>query len=260
MKQLKLLFLFNVFFLNTSLYGQVESEPICIGEKFIIKSKVLNQEREIFIRLPQNYENTDSIYPIHYVLDGEATFSSYSSIVELKSHNKEIPKAITIGIPNIDRNFDFDPRGNGVNFLEFITKELIPFVDKKYRTNKKRIIIGYSLGGNFVMYAFFNGTEFFNMFLSGSPYRLDLFLNYDMDSFNDNGETKKIVYTSMGNNDQAKQLEFFNVFCDQLEKKNNSSVDFKYEVVANRNHDNNFLINWQDGLDYFYKDWRNESK
>ena len=118
--------------MNTSLFGQVVTEPICIGEKIVFNSKILNQEREILIKLPENYKTTNSIFPVHYVLDGEIIFNSYSSIAELKSQNEEIPAAIIIGIPNVDRGFDLNPRANGVNFLDFITKELIPYIDKKY--------------------------------------------------------------------------------------------------------------------------------
>ena len=79
-----------------------------------------------------------------------------------------------------------------------------------------------------------------------------------MDLFWDNLKTKKTFYTSMGSKDQAKQLEFFNVFCGQFGQKNNELMDFKYEITKNRDHDNNFLINWQDGLDYIYRDWNIE--
>lgn len=62
----------------------------------------------------------------------------------------------------------------------------------------------------------------------------------------------------MGNRDKIDQLEFFSNFCDYYKENKNESVDFKSEVVLNRDHDNNFLINWQDGLEYFYKDWKPE--
>ena len=211
MNRLKFLVLINIFIGSTS-FGQVVNKPICIGEKIAIRSEVLNQDREILIKLPENYKNTDLTFPTHYVLDGDIIFYSYSSIVELKSKNGDIPEAIVIGIPNIDRNFDLNPRANGDNFLNFITKELIPYIDNKYRTNENRILTGYSMAGNFVIYTLLNGHDSFNMFLSGSPYRLDIYKDSQMDLFWDNLKTKKTFYTSMGSKDQAKQLEFFNVF------------------------------------------------
>lgn len=258
MKKVKLLILIQVFLLNTSLSGQEVMKSICIGEKFIIKSKILNQERKIFIALPKDYEEENTSFPVHYVLDGDITFRSYSSIVNLKSHSEEIPKAIVVGIPNIDRHFDLDPRQNGINFLNFITNELIQYIDKNYKTNKDRVLIGYSMSGNFAMHTFLSDQESFNMFLSGSPYRLDLYDRSHIANLLNNIKTKKTIYTSMGSKDRPKQIDFFRVFCDSFEKIDNSLVDFKYEIVSNRNHDSNYLLNWQDGLNYLYRDWKTD--
>ncbi|WP_158870202.1 alpha/beta hydrolase [Maribellus comscasis] len=254
MKQIEILILLNILLLSTSLFGQV-FEPICIGEKMIFDSKILKQEREIFIKIPENYENIDLEFPVHYVLDGEIIFNSYSAIAELKAQNDEIPEAIIVGIPNIDRGYDLNPKANGVNFLDFMTTELIPYIDNRYRTNENRVLVGYSMAGNFVVYTLLTGQELFNIFLSGSPYRLDMYKSELIDSFTNNLKTKKTLYTSIGSIDQTKQLEFFNTFCSRFGQENNDLLNFKYEVVVNRDHNNNFLINWQDGLDYIYRDW-----
>ena len=259
MERFKILFLISVFLMNTALFAQVVTEPICIGEKLIFKSKILNQDRDILIQLPENYNNTTSDFPVHYVLDGEIIFNSYSSIAALKAQNEEIPAAIIIGIPNIDRGFDLNPGANGDNFLAFITKELIPYIDKRYRTNENRVLTGYSMAGNFVIYTLLTGQEAFNMFLSGSPFRLDMYTSAQIDSFIHNLKSKRILYTSIGRIDQAKQVEFFKVFCEQFDEKANGFVDFKYEYASNRHHNNNFLINWQDGMDYLYRDWKIEN-
>jgi predicted alpha/beta superfamily hydrolase len=111
------------------------------------------------------------------------------------------------------------------------------------------------MAGNFVFYTLLTGQKSFNMFISGSPYRLDMYIGEPIDSFINNLNPGKTLYTSMGSEDQSRQLDFFNTFCNQLAQKNNGLLDFKYEVAENRDHNNNFLINWQDGLDYIYKDW-----
>lgn len=260
MNQLKTLLLIAVFLMNTSIFAQEAIEKICIGEKIKFRSEILNQVREISIKLPENYEDQDLSFPVHYVLDGEIIFNSYSSITELKAQNEEIPAALIIGIANIDRRFDLNPRANGGKFLDFITKELIPYIDKQYRTNNDRVLTGYSMAGNYVIYALLNSQESFNMYLAGSPYRLDMYTNVDIDNLMQNLKSTKTLYTSIGSTDRVKQVQFFNLFCEQFDKKNKALINFKYEVVANRNHDNNFLINWQDGLDYIYKDWKPTTK
>uniref|UniRef100_UPI00321729BF alpha/beta hydrolase n=1 Tax=uncultured Draconibacterium sp. TaxID=1573823 RepID=UPI00321729BF len=260
MKQIQLIILVIVLFISTPLLGQVANEPICIGEKIVLKSDILNQDREIYIYLPKDYDTSDLKYSTHYVLDGEIIFFSYSGIVEIKSQNEDIPEAIVIGIPNINRGFDLNSNANGHNFLKFVTQELIPYIDNNYRTNENRVLTGYSMAGNFVIYALLSGQDYFNMFLSGSPYRLDMYTDETIGSFFDSLKSKKTLYTSIGSKDRAKQLEIYNTFCMQFSKESNRFLDFKHEVVMNRDHDNNFLINWQDGLDYIYKDWDKEKK
>ena len=253
-----MLILIHSLLLGTSVFGQVKDGPICIGDKFIIKSEILNQDREIFIALPEKYDEVNGSYPVHYALDGNATFRSYSSIVNLKSGIGEIPEAIVVGIPNIDRNKDLDPRVNGPNFLDFITKELIPHIDRKYSTNNNRLLMGYSLSGNFAIYTFLNDTASFDMFLSGAPYRLDLYGKDDIEKMLNQVNTMKSVYASMGSMDRTKQLEFFKIFCESIENINMDLVEFRYEIVSNRDHDNNYLLNWQDGLDHLYRDWKKD--
>lgn len=55
-------------------------------------------------------------------------------------------------------------------FLGFIKKELIPFVESKYRISKTdRAIFGYSLGGLFSLYCLFESPETFQRYFAGSP-------------------------------------------------------------------------------------------
>lgn len=259
MTKTNILTLLAVFFLSFSLLAQKAPEPINIGEKIVLKSEILKQERDIFIAMPDNYKDTDTSFPVHYVLDGEIIFKSYSAIAEIKSGD-HIPAAIIVGIPNINRGHDLNPKANGVNFLNFITTELIPYIDKNYRTNKKRVFTGYSMAGNYVIYALLHKPEYFDMYISGSPFRLDMYNADKIKASLESIKTKKVLYTSMGDKDRADQLEHFKVFCNDLAKLNKGLVDFKHEIAPNRNHDTNFLINWQDGLDYIYKNRKSTEK
>lgn len=166
---------FALLFVLQGSFGQNSNKPICFGEKITVKSEVLNQDRDIQIRLPDDYDTSNEEYTVHYVLDGEITFTCYSSIVQLKYFSRKIPKAIVVGIPNVNRSFDMNPKENATNFLKFITHELIPEIDTKYRTNTKRILTGYSMAGNFVINALLHQSNYFDMFLSGSPYRHDIY-------------------------------------------------------------------------------------
>jgi len=45
----------------------------------------------------------------------------------------------------------------------------MPFIDKKYRTNKEKAIYGYSMGGMFTTYILFNRPDLFDMVFIGAP-------------------------------------------------------------------------------------------
>lgn len=226
-----------------------------LGEKFVLQSEVLNQDREILVSLPPDYESGDGSYPVHFILDAEITFEAYAGVVHLMHMADQIPDAIVVGIPNIDRSYDLDFMRNGAKFLEFITRELIPVIDSAYRTADERLIAGYSLAGNYVMYAFFNGHEYFTRFLSGSPYGLYLFyksLNLLPEAF----PKPKAVYASMGREDKQEQVGPYLDFCKELEQISIQGFEFRYDILDHRNHDTNILPNWEDGLTYLYRNWK----
>ena len=67
-----------------------------------------------------------------------------------------MPALIVVGIGNTDRTRDLTPSrakvesyptsGGGDKFLEFIQSELIPEIEKRYRTAPYRIFAGHSFG------------------------------------------------------------------------------------------------------------------
>lgn len=242
-------------FVSLSAFGQEGKDPLVLGEKFMLKSEILKQEREILVSLPPDYEAGEKSYPVHFILDAEITFEAYSGVVHLMHLAGQIPDAIVVGIPNIDRNYDLDFLRNGSDFLEFITRELIPVIDSSYRTKEDRLMAGYSVAGNYVMYAFFTGREYFSRYLSGSPYGLFLFYAKHLYNLPDKFPKTQVVYTSMGKADLQDQFGPFQEFCQELDQTSIEGFDFKYEVVDHRNHETNILPNWYDGLAFLYKDW-----
>ncbi|AGH44804.1 alpha/beta hydrolase [Paraglaciecola psychrophila] len=59
--------------------------------------------------------------------------------------------------------------GGANNFLDFIEKELIPYVNKSYRTNNFKILSGHSLGGLLTVYALQSRPYLFQAHFAFSP-------------------------------------------------------------------------------------------
>ena len=132
------------------------------AQKKVIESKILGEKRALFVRLPENYNDSAAAYPVLYILDGQMLIENpYKKIFDGLAENNEIPDVIMVGIANRgflrgSRSRDFHPGGNGAeNFLKFIKQELISFIDENFRTNDCRVLMGHSSAGLFTLFALF---------------------------------------------------------------------------------------------------------
>jgi predicted alpha/beta superfamily hydrolase len=146
-----------------------------IYEEF--NSAKLGETRKIKIQLPRNYEaNTNKVYPIVLVLDGDYLFEPVAGLVDYYSYWEEMPEAIVIGIIQ-DRTRDDDgfygetyfPEDTGANFFEFIGLELMPYIDRKFRTAKFILAVGHEYTANFINYYLFKSPPLFNGYIVLSP-------------------------------------------------------------------------------------------
>ncbi|MFC1724443.1 alpha/beta hydrolase-fold protein [candidate division KSB1 bacterium] len=177
MKKLGII-LFTIFLLCPCfLFAQNDGEPLTFGEHKKVYSRILNEERSIFISLPFGYERGRKEYPVLYITDGESyNFLRASGLVRYFARGG-FPAMITVGIPNTKRSRDLAPApmefleesGGGGDFLKFIGEELIPFIDKNYRTTDYRILYGASAGGDFTIYSLFTKPEYFSAYIASSP-------------------------------------------------------------------------------------------
>ncbi|MDO3640524.1 alpha/beta hydrolase-fold protein [Mucilaginibacter sp. L3T2-6] len=153
--------------------AQKADNRIVIGTVDTIQSKVLNEKRLLLIHVPEGAKS--GRFPVLYILDGESHF--YSAVGIVNQMAGVIPDMIIVGITNTVRDRDLtptavkdkNPSGGGENFLGFIQKELIPYVDSKYPTAPYRIFSGHSLGGLTVMNAFLTHGNLFNAYIAIDP-------------------------------------------------------------------------------------------
>jgi predicted alpha/beta superfamily hydrolase len=166
-------------------FNQVKSqnvEQIVIGTKQLLHSKILNEAREYWIHLPESYHNSAASYkkyPVLVVLDGNTHFNYITGIVSYMSGIGKIPEMIVVSIQNVDRRRDFTPdktitvrannSGGGDKFISFLEDELIPELNRKYRTAPYRILFGHSLGGLLATHAYMKEKTLFNSFISVDP-------------------------------------------------------------------------------------------
>lgn len=153
-------------------------------DSFKIYSKVFDKERKILIYTPREYDKKpDSKYEVIYVFDAQTRgyFDNVHSSLSFLN-NSQFPM-IVVGIISEIRNKDFLPKneypetfedysgnlGDADKFICYLENELIPYIDKNYRTLPKRISIGHSNGATFITYCLLKNPWIFDAYIAISP-------------------------------------------------------------------------------------------
>jgi predicted alpha/beta superfamily hydrolase len=165
----------------------VGTKPFVLGVIDAIHSDILHERRVLNIYLPEGYATDDTArYPVVYLLDGSADedFIHVAGLYQFNNFSwiNRVPKSIVVGIANVDRKRDFTfqssvaperkqfpSSGHSGQFIDFIEKELQPFIDRKYRAAKGKTIIGQSLGGLLATEILFKRPGLFDQYIIISP-------------------------------------------------------------------------------------------
>lgn len=240
-------------------YSQA-NEKICIGEKIKITSTILGHERDIFVYLPPEYDQSNQTYPVIYTTDAENSFMLMSSMVEIFPKGGILPNAIVVGIANRgqqERYLDFAPvikdkpeSGRAELFIDFFEKELFPYIEKNYRTQPFRIVYGHSFLGMFACHVFLTHPELFNGYIVSSP---DLrWINDELKSSKIKMSRPTFVYISKGS-DERPSAEI-NSFVTLI--KSMDILTYMYAENKGESHQSNGVISIINGLRFIYTDWR----
>lgn len=162
-----------------------EGRPIIAGQSFTLPSMVMGEDREINVWTPPEYKHTDKSYSVLYVLDGgiEQDFPHISGLAQLGAMNWNYEKLIVVGVksgirlnelahtPTDVRYINAEPERQGQShiFSEYLRTEILPYVEKNYRTGPRRAVMGESLAGLFVTELFLKHPDSFTDYVAISP-------------------------------------------------------------------------------------------
>ena len=230
------------------------AKPFVLGTVEELSSKELSEKRILNIYLPEGYNQNDSThYPVIYLLDGSADedFIHIAGLVQFANFSwvNILPKSIVVGIANVDRKRDFTfpttveadkkdfpTTGSSAKFISFIEKELQPFIDRKYKTNPDKMLIGESLGGLLATEILFKKPQLFNRYIIVSPslwWDKESLLSIQPKALSADTAKRTDVYIAVG-----KEGDIMENDAKQLNS------------ILNKNNKNNLLVNFQ----YFEKE------
>jgi len=248
---LTLLFFTNLL-LGQELPDKISETDFSIGKTVYVKSKVLDETRELNIYLPSSY-SADSIktYPVIYLMDGsrDEDFIHISGIVQFGSFSwiNMIPESIVVGIGNIDRKRDFTypsqnkldqeefpTSGQSEKFIDFLEKELQPFIDSTYKTTEMKTIIGQSLGGLLATEILLKKPDLFDNYIIVSPslwWDDERLLDFQSTSY----DSTKSVYIAGGKEGEVMERTAKELY-DKLKKNQKQNTNLYYEFLEDKTH------------------------
>lgn len=194
--------------------------------------------------------------------------------------NTTCPELIIIAIPNTNRYRDltpFDPANDKIDssgieqFSLFLESELIPYIDKSYKTLQHRTLIGHSLAGSFVLNTLINHQNLFTNYLAIDPglklhdYR---FFDYAIEKIRNNSFKNKSLFMTVANT-MPEAMDTLSVLTDtswttstirsnlkfakDVKKCTNNELNYQWKYYTNENHLSIPTISEYDGLKHFFR-------
>lgn len=162
-----------------------KATPLIIGDTFTIDSRILGERRRINVYSPPGYTQSRAArLPVLYMPDGGMAedFLHVAGLVQVSVGNGTMRPFLLVGIENTERRRDLTgptenesdkkiaPRvGGSEAFRQFIRNELMPAVNRRYRTTGETAIVGESLAGLFVVETFLREPDLFSTYIAFDP-------------------------------------------------------------------------------------------
>lgn len=218
-------------------------------------STTLSEQRELLIHLPNNYKENKALrYPVLYLLDGQRNFAHTIGTLDLLNQSGMAQEMIIVAIKNTHRTRDFTPTydesynewgisGGADNFLDFIEKELIPYINETYRANNFKIVSGHSLGGLFSIYALQSRPELFQAHFAFSPslwwHKQIIFKKAESVLLNSD-ELNTYLYLNMGN-EGGHMLSSYERYTKLLNSQSRKGFKFHFDLDTSETHNTTAL-------------------
>lgn len=243
-------------------------EPVTIGESQAIHSDVLGEDRDYQVHLPDSYRwAKQRRYPVLYVLDGKTHFAHTSASVGFLAEHGEIPEMIVVAIASTIRVRDFTQSdwpeawiggGGADDFKRFLSTELIPEVERRYRTDGFRVLSGHSAGGQFALYCLTSEPALFQGYIALSPS-----LNWDdnlpqrslEESFESRQRLPAFLYVARSD-DSGRALADYERLVETLRTKSPSAFRWHSQAFPEETHVSIPLLAQIDALRHLYAGYR----
>ncbi|WP_051957089.1 alpha/beta hydrolase [Chryseobacterium populi] len=259
-------------------------------DKKKIFSKVLNEEREIWISVPKSYHSSDiskAKYPVIYLLDAEINFDYVEPMLKYLARNPypDMPECILVGITNTDRTRDMTPSksstkspvnpteilfensGGAENFAAFIQTELKSFIQNNYRTENYSILLGHSFGGLFTINTLVEHPDYFNAYIANDPslWWDKQIVNEKMRKALKDGKFSKAKFLYLSEADNKDNKSWNSDMIDGIQNfktilSSQDKINYKHQFYEDEMHGTVSYPGNYNGLRFIFKGYRTDIK
>lgn len=219
-----------------------------ISEEFEIPQ--LNKKRKIWALLPHDYDLSSESYPVLYLQDAQNLFNEKAEFGNWEIDKKlavmaeyKIGKIIVIAIEHAekDRIKEYNVgqtilgKGQGKQYIRFVTDTLKPFIDSNFRTKPEREFTGIggsSMGGLVSIFSGLMYPEVYGKLMIFSPSLWVVPKMNISNDFDDEAQDTKI-YLYAGGDESATMIEHVKQFKKKLIKSEFVSSKMKIKLSIN---------------------------
>lgn len=256
------------------------STTYSVADVFVIHSKVLNEDRKLFIYNPDSVGgNVLPAYPVLYLIEENDMPMVAGMVKYMSSYNEQLPAMLVVGIEgngqrirdltpthslyddtgklDPDPNSWLQPSGGGDRFLQFVREEVIPFVESKYRTAPFRIFAGHSVGGLSAIQALASDPDMFNAYLAVSPslwWDNGTYLRSVVQHLPPASAKKKFLFVA-DSPEIGSFSTYLQAFLDALGSRKAATLEWSHDFYPNETHGSIAAKAYYDGLRFLYPQW-----
>ena len=261
-------------------YGFSQDKKVSLDETQAswLRSEFVNDEFLIESYIPAKHSTPKDSLPVLFVLDADMSFAMTYDIVRWLLWGRLIPEVAIIGISygktqaewwqKRSRDYTTCPdktemwgkwelAGGGGNFINFIEKELLPFIENQYNLkSSNRTIVGLSFGGLICTDIMFSKPYLFKNYILAGPalqWNDKQVFQREEKYAQENKNLDLIVYTSVGSLDNEFILNPWKEFNSVVLGRNYKNLVWKTEIIENEDHLSMFPSALTKGLKYVLK-------
>jgi len=148
--------------------------------------------------------------------------------------------------------------GGAAAFLDFLEKEIIPLVDRTYRTvPTDRALLGHSYGGLFALYALVERPGLFQRIIAASPaagWDHDLLIKAAREKLGNLRTSVRLDLSAGDEGDLERQLLMeTTAFARFLDERKPPHLDYRFTVYTGENHNSIRFASFPPALYWIYR-------